>query len=282
MFVSSNPGSLSSILVGSEHFSRGYVLPLVADRCLVDWPLDAISFEQVSQAYRCEAADLYRPLISDLNTHEITRLNAYCLLNVRRKRDFTIFTYLPDGHDALPRVPECYRILAYPSATRGGVPMPAIQVETVIRAPIERCFDLARDPDLHAWSVAQTGERVVNRTGTGLLGLGDVITFEARHFGVRQRLTAKITRFEPPYLFEDRMVRGAFQWFTHVHAFEQIAGGTRMVDVFAYRAPLGPLGWLAERLFLTRYLRLLLTARAAYLKVHAEHERAHRSRSDVA
>ena len=144
--------------------------------------------------------------------------------------------------------------------------MPAIRIETAIRAPIERCFDLARDPDLHARSVAQTGEWVVSRTGTGLLGLGDIVTFEARHFGVKQQLTARITRFEPPHLFEDWMVRGAFQSFTHVHAFEQTDQGTRMLDTFEYRAPLGLLGALAARPVHTRYPGRLLTARAAFLK----------------
>ena len=152
--------------------------------------------------------------------------------------------------------------------------MPTIRVETVIRAPIERCFDLARDPDLHARSVVHTGERVVSRTGSGLLGLGDVVTFEARHFGVRQRLTVRITRFEPPHLFEDRMVRGAFRSVTHLHAFERIEAGTRMVDMFAYEAPLGPFGALAAGLVLTPYLRRLLTSRAAFLKEHAEREHA--------
>jgi len=137
---------------------------------------------------------------------------------------------------------------------------------------VERCFDLARDPDLHARSVAQTGERVVSRTGEGLLGLGDLVTFEARHFGARQRLVAKVTRFEPPHLFEDQMVRGAFKSFRHVHAFEQTEAGTLMIDTFEYEPPLGPLGALAASLFLTRYLRRLLTGRAPYLKRHAEHD----------
>src|ERR671910_3348344 len=148
--------------------------------------------------------------------------------------------------------------------------MPVIRIETRIRAPVERCFDLARDPELHERSLEQTGERVVSRTGNGLLGPGDLVTFEARHLGVRQRLTAQITRFERPHLFEDRMVRGAFQAFRHLHAFQPVEDGTLMTDVFAYRAPLGPLGRLAERLFLTRYLRRLLTARAAFLKACAE------------
>jgi ligand-binding SRPBCC domain-containing protein len=148
--------------------------------------------------------------------------------------------------------------------------VPIIRIETVIRAPIERCFELARDPDVHTSSVAQTRERVVGRTGSGLLELGDLVTFEAAHFGIRQQLTARITRFEPPYLFEDRMVRGAFRSFTHQHAFQQIEAGTLMIDTFEYRSPLGLLGVLAERIFLTSYLRRLLTRRAAYLKHVAE------------
>jgi ligand-binding SRPBCC domain-containing protein len=148
--------------------------------------------------------------------------------------------------------------------------MPVITIETVIHAPIERCFDLARDPDLHARSLGHTGERVVSRTGQGLLALGDEVTFEGSHVGVRQRLTARITRFEPPHQFEDRMVRGAFRSFSHLHAFRQTETGTVMTDRFEYRAPLGPLGSLAERLFLSRYLRRLLSARAAFLKQCAE------------
>jgi ligand-binding SRPBCC domain-containing protein len=145
-----------------------------------------------------------------------------------------------------------------------------VRIETVIHAPIERCFDLARDPDLHAHSLEHTGERVIARTGQGLLALGDEVTFEGRHFGMRQRLTARITRFEPPHLFEDRQVRGAFRSFSHLHTLRQTEAGTVMTDRFEYRAPLGPLGMLAERLFLSRYLHRLLTARAAFLTQRAE------------
>jgi ligand-binding SRPBCC domain-containing protein len=150
--------------------------------------------------------------------------------------------------------------------------VPTIRIETPIRAPIERCFDLARDPEIHERSAARTHERVVSRTGSGLLGAGDVVTFEARHFWVRQRLTARITRCERPHVFEDEMVRGAFQSFRHVHAFCEVEDGTLMTDTFAFRSPLGPLGALADRLFLTGYLRRFLMARAAFLKRCAEGE----------
>jgi len=149
--------------------------------------------------------------------------------------------------------------------------MPVIRLETHIDAPPERCFDLARDVEVHVDSTSRTRERAVAGVTSGLLGPGDVVTWEAVHFGRRQRLTARVTRFERPGLFEDEMVRGAFRSFTHRHEFRPAGGGgTLMVDTFRYRSPLGMLGVLADRLFLERYMRRFLAERAAFLKRAAE------------
>ena len=148
--------------------------------------------------------------------------------------------------------------------------MPVIRLETLIHAPPERCFDLARDVGAHTESTARTRERAVGGVTSGLLGPGDEVTWEAIHFGVRQRLTARVTRFEPPHLFEDEMVRGAFRSFTHRHEFRPADGGTLMVDTFRYASPLGVLGVLADKLFLERYMRRFLAERAAHLKRAAE------------
>jgi len=67
------------------------------------------------------------------------------------------------------------------------------------------------------------------------------------------------------------MVSGAFRRFDHDHLFEALPGGrTRMTDVFDYTSPLGPLGRLADVLFLERYMRNLLAGRNAVLKKMAE------------
>jgi ligand-binding SRPBCC domain-containing protein len=148
--------------------------------------------------------------------------------------------------------------------------VPVIRLETVVHASPERCFDLARDVEAHVGSTAATRERAVAGVTSGLLGPGDEVTWEATHLGVRQRLTSRITFFDRPRMFEDVMVRGTFRSFTHTHEFRPIAGGTLMVDTFRYASPLGPLGVLADKLFLERYMRRLLTDRAAYLKRAAE------------
>lgn len=145
-----------------------------------------------------------------------------------------------------------------------------VRVETFIGAPAACCFDAARDLDLHMHSVAHTGEKAVAGRTSGLIELGEEVTWRARHFGIVQRFTSKITAFDRPRHFQDAMQRGAFKTFVHDHYFEEEGGRTRMLDVLEFSAPLGPLGRLAERLVLGRYLRRLLEIRAATIKQAAE------------
>ena len=149
--------------------------------------------------------------------------------------------------------------------------MPVITLRTLIHAPIERCFDLSRDIDLHIRSTAQTGEVAVAGVTTGLISLGEEVTWEARHFGVRQRLTTRITAYDRPAYFRDSQVRGAFKRFDHDHRFETLStGATLMRDIFDYESPLGLLGILADHVFLENYMRSLLKRRNSVLKEVAE------------
>lgn len=148
--------------------------------------------------------------------------------------------------------------------------MPVIRLETIIHAPPEVCFDLALDVEVHTASVAASGERAVAGVITGRMALGDWVTWEATHFGVRQRLTAVITECDRPRCFVDEMREGAFERFRHFHGFEAIEGGTRMLDVFDYTSPLDWLGRAADALFLEAYMRRLLVERVGHLKAIAE------------
>src|SRR5258708_7090065 len=122
--------------------------------------------------------------------------------------------------------------------------MPTITVHTEIHAPIEHCFDLARNVEVHCQTAAFSKERAVGGKTSGLLELGDTITFEGIHFGLRQRLTAKIVAFDRQNSFTDEMVSGAFRSLTHFHEFETQGGLTVMKDTITWVSPLGILGRL--------------------------------------
>jgi len=145
-----------------------------------------------------------------------------------------------------------------------------IELSTMIDAPIQVCFDLSRSIDLHIESTKQTGEKAIAGRTSGLIEMGEIVTWRAKHFGVWQNLTSKITEFKSPDYFTDEMVSGAFNSFRHEHLFFAVNNQTVMKDIFMFESPLGWLGRFANILFLGEYMKRLLIERNRVIKLAAE------------
>jgi ligand-binding SRPBCC domain-containing protein len=151
-----------------------------------------------------------------------------------------------------------------------------VSIEQCVRiaAPIQRCFDLSRSIEVHLLGTERTGERAVDGVTTGLIGPGQFVRWRAKHLGVHQHLTSKITAFDCPRYFQDTMVEGAFKFMQHDHFFTAISEGqTEIRDRFTFAAPLPVLGKIAEQLFLKRYMDRFLRHRNEILKQVAESDR---------
>lgn len=144
--------------------------------------------------------------------------------------------------------------------------MPQIERSIEIDAPIERVFAFVADIRNHRSVVPpQTQEQLLD-AGDLPMRLGTTVSMRARYGGVRWTLASQITAFDPPHsshpesaYFRDEQVRGPFAVWQHDHWFVSTpTGGTRLTDRFTYSAPLGPLGRLAERLWLNSSMRQLL------------------------
>ena len=141
---------------------------------------------------------------------------------------------------------------------------------TEICAPAERVFDLSRSVDLHVRSAGSTGETAIAGVTSGLLELGQEVTWRGKHFGLWQNLTSKITMFSRPDHFRDSMVRGAFRRLDHDHFFQAQGDLIIMKDVFDFTSSLGILGRVAEALFLESYMRRFIVERNAVIRKAAE------------
>ena len=95
--------------------------------------------------------------------------------------------------------------------------MPIVKLETKINSTLEICFDLSRSIDLHKISTAHTKEKAIDGVTTGLINLNEFVTWQAVHFGIKQKLTSKITAFNKPFHFRDEQVKGAFKFIIHDH-----------------------------------------------------------------
>ncbi|MBJ6118822.1 SRPBCC family protein [Pontibacter sp. BT310] len=148
--------------------------------------------------------------------------------------------------------------------------MPQIELETIIRSDIEICFDLSRSIDLHIISTAQTNEQAVAGVTSGLINISESVTWEATHFGFRQKLTTEITAFKRPFYFRDEQIKGAFTFLVHDHFFESQGDKVVMKDIFNFKSPLGFIGRIADTFILEKYLTELLVKRNQAIKYFAE------------
>ncbi|MFI6803299.1 SRPBCC family protein [Streptosporangium canum] len=149
--------------------------------------------------------------------------------------------------------------------------MPSFEIVTHVMAPPERVFDISLDVDVHAASMAGSSEEAVGGVTAGKLKLGDTVTWRARHFGIRWRMTSTISAYDRPGYFVDEQVSGPFKRWYHAHYFRPYGhGGTVISDVVEFAAPLGPLGRIAEMLALLPYMPKLIRVRNQYIKQVAE------------
>lgn len=143
--------------------------------------------------------------------------------------------------------------------------MPRIDLITDVPASPEDCFELSLSVDAHQSSMADSGERVVAGVTSGVMHLGDTVTWRARHLGVPVRMTSVISAHDAPHRFVDEQTSGPFRRWWHEHRFEAVPSGTRMTDVVEFESPAGPIGRAVNAVFLTRYMTTLLRQRNAWL-----------------
>ena len=155
--------------------------------------------------------------------------------------------------------------------------MTHIYLETVIKAPIEKVFNLSLDIDFHQESASQTQEKAIHGVTSGKIGLGETVTWRGKHFGIWLTHTSLISAYESPTFFVDEMIKGNFTQFRHEHRFCEIASPagssdteTLMIDKLMYQLPYGILGTLINRIYLKKYLTNFLKIRNSSIREELE------------
>lgn len=179
-------------------------------------------------------------------------------------------------------------MLPGPATAGGGAPagrgtdsgaVPTIEVSSDLPADVATVLAVSLDLDVeraagrrHRVRPVPAGPR--SRT-TGRIAAGERVRWSLRLYGVVPlRHTTEILELQPELpggraRFVDAMVSGAFAAFHHEHLFDPLpptADGsprTRSTDRMTWNSPLGPLGRLADALFVRRTLQGLLADRNA-------------------
>jgi ligand-binding SRPBCC domain-containing protein len=117
--------------------------------------------------------------------------------------------------------------------------------ESVIRAPAERVFAFHQLPDA-LQRLTPSWEKTQVIAPSRSLAVGERTTVKLRLFGVMPLLcVSEHTQFDPPHMFEDRMLSGPFRKWVHRHLVVAAESGTLLRDDVDYDPPL----WFLGRLF---------------------------------
>lgn len=76
--------------------------------------------------------------------------------------------------------------------------MPRIELTTELPASPEDCFEMSLSVDAHRESMSDSGERVVGGVTSGVMRLGDTVTWRAKHFGIPFTMTSVISVYDAP------------------------------------------------------------------------------------
>jgi ligand-binding SRPBCC domain-containing protein len=150
--------------------------------------------------------------------------------------------------------------------------MAAFIINTIIKNRCEVVFDLSRSIDLHLISTSKTNEKAIAGKTSGLINLNETVTWEANHLLKKRYFTSKISQYNYPHSFTDKMIKGDLKSFSHQHIFEITNEGTLMKDIIHLEAPFGLLGKFVMWIFLKNYFKKLLIERNNVIKHYAENE----------
>lgn len=143
-----------------------------------------------------------------------------------------------------------------------------LRQRAVLPAPIDDvCGFFSRAENLGPMTPAGATMRIATPRPLPV-GAGERVEYTLRVGPAPLRWVTEFEAWDLPRRFVDVQVRGPFASWWHEHRFEPLAdGSTQMDDTVYYRVPLGPLGWIADRLFVRPRLRAIFGFRAQALRL---------------
>lgn len=125
-----------------------------------------------------------------------------------------------------------------------------------IPRPIEEIWDFfSRPENLNELTPGEVSFEILSPVEGQEMYEGMVIQYRISPLpGIRMQWVTEITRIsEMQYFIDDQRV-GPYALWHHQHHFKPVDGGTLMTDILTYQVGMGPLGSLANALFVERQI----------------------------
>lgn len=143
--------------------------------------------------------------------------------------------------------------------------MGAYSLKTTQRIPVspEKAWDFFSNPaNLQRITPAHMQFNIISRYHGERMYPGQIIEYKVKPLlGIPLYWMTEITHVKEGSYFIDEQRFGPYSLWHHQHHFSPIEGGVEMTDIVHYKIPLGPLGQLANTLFVARQLHQIFDYR---------------------
>ncbi len=131
-----------------------------------------------------------------------------------------------------------------------------------VEVPVEQAFAFYGDSENLEPLVPPWLHFELTTPGKPVFQPGTLLDYKLRLHGVPVRWQTRIETWEPPTRFVDTQAKGPYSLWEHTHLFEPDGDEATVIhDRIRYSIPLGPLGALAQRLFVRRDLERIFDFR---------------------
>ena len=131
-----------------------------------------------------------------------------------------------------------------------------VRTHQFIKSDLGSVWSFMSDPrNLARITPSYMGFKILNEDSDRRMHAGQIIEYHVSPLlGIRLHWVTEITHVEEGKFFVDEQRFGPYSFWHHKHFLEEITGGVMMTDLVHYKLPLGPLGKLANNLFVKRQL----------------------------
>ena len=160
-------------------------------------------------------------------------------------------------------------------------PTHLLRHETRIDAPLEETFSFfSRAENLGLLTPAAMQFRIT--AGPAAMRVGAIIDYAIQLGPIPITWRTVIEKWDAGRVFVDSQEKGPYRCWWHEHHFRRDGATTLMEDRVYFAAPFGPIGRIADRLFIPSQLRRIFAYRAEAIALRFETRRPRLLRSDAA
>lgn len=138
--------------------------------------------------------------------------------------------------------------------------------KTLIKKEIVKVFEFfSKAENLNKVTPPMLGFKIITKLPVEMKK-GTIIDYKIKLNGIPLSWRTEITKWDPPFLFEDIQARGPYKLWIHEHRFQEINGSTEMTDTVKYLSPGGIFEFIPHNLIVKKKVESIFNYREKIFK----------------